>query len=117
MVVRWTLATRTSLTSSCTHVTSSVPVGLRVCPREFGCARVTVLPESRRAVTGRTFTWMESVGGLGRVSVWRTQPARVWLGGHGHIPGSSIVEAAVVAVPLPVETGADPVGPLVMVEP
>lgn len=44
---------------------------------------------------------------------------RCWvqLGGHRHVPGSSIGGAAVVVIPLPVEIGVLLAGPLVVAEP
>lgn len=80
VVVRQTLAAGTSLISLCTQMTDSVPVVLRVCPREAGQTRVMVLSVFRRAMTSRPFTLTGSVGALGRIGVCggHNPPARVW---------------------------------------
>lgn len=107
------MAAETSLISPCIQVTGRVrPVALRVPPRDAGKARVTVLPESRRVMTGRPFTRTGSMGVLGRDAEGASiQPGlldwlsvhRVRLSGHGYVPVHFIGGTAVRVVPLPIK--------------
>lgn len=105
--------------SSWTQDTGSNPVGSGSWLRAVGWARVTVLPESWRALTSLTFTLTALVGASGGEAAWRAQPTSqdlmftlwvgwVWLGGHGLIPVCPIGVVAFLWSPLPMQAGLQP---------